>query len=57
MQAQTLALIDQFTAEAEQVAAELRSFKPHSDAGRHLQLRRRFEELQRWIGACKASLA
>jgi hypothetical protein len=57
MQAQTLALIDQFTTEAGQVAAELRSFKPHSDAGRYLQLCRRFEELKRWIGICKASLA
>jgi hypothetical protein len=57
MQAQTLALIDQFTAEAETVAAELRSFKPHSDAGRYLELRRRFEELQHWISTCSASLA
>ena len=57
MQSQILALIDQFTEEATQVAAELRSFKPHSDAGRYLQLRRRFEELSRWISNCKAALA
>jgi hypothetical protein len=57
MQDQILALIAQFTAEAEQVAAELRSFLPLSDPGRRLELLRRHEELRRWISTCEADLA
>jgi hypothetical protein len=57
MQDQILALIAQFAAEAEQVAAELRSFLPLSDPGRRLELLRRHEELRRWISTCEADLA
>lgn len=47
MQDQILALIAQFTTEAEQVARELRGLLPHSDPGRYLELQRRHGELQR----------
>jgi hypothetical protein len=57
MQEQILNLIAQFTAEAEQIAQELRSFRPHSDAGRYLELTRRHGELQHWIATCKAHAA
>jgi hypothetical protein len=57
MQDQILALIAQFTAEADQVAAELRSFLPLSDPGRRLELLRRHEELRRWISTCQAYAA
>ena len=56
MQDQILALIAQFTTEAEQIACELRGLLPHSDPGRYLELRRRHGELQRWIGTCQAHL-
>ena len=57
MQEQILNLIAQFTAEADQIAQELRGFLPHSDPGRYLQLTRRYGELQRWISACEAHAA
>ena len=57
MQAQILALISQFTAEADQIAQELRGFLPHSDPGRYLELTRRHGDLQRWIHTCKAHAA
>jgi hypothetical protein len=57
MQEQILNLIAQFTAEAEQIAQELRSFRPHSDAGRYLELTRRYGQLQHWIATCEAHAA
>jgi hypothetical protein len=57
MQDQVLALIAQFTAEADQIAQELRGFLPHSDAGRYLELSRRYGELQSWICRCEAHVA
>jgi hypothetical protein len=57
MQDQVLALIAQFTAEADQIAQELRGFLPHSDAGRYLELSRRYGELQNWICRCEAHVA
>jgi len=54
MQAQILALIAQFTAEADQIAQELCGFLPHSDPGRYLELTRRHGDLQRWIRTCEA---
>lgn len=57
MQAQILTLIAQFTAEADQIAQELRGFLPHSDPGRYLELTRRYGELQRWISTCQAHAA
>jgi|GEM_PF-6404911 len=57
MQAQILALIAQFTAEADQIAQELRGFLPHSDPGRYLELTRRHGDLQRWIRTCEAHAA
>jgi hypothetical protein len=56
MQAQILNLINQFSAEADQIAQELRGFRPHSDPGRYLELTRRHGELQRWIATCGAHL-
>ena len=57
MQDQVLALIAQFTAEADQIAQELRGFMPHSDAGRYLELSRPYAELQSWICSCEAHVA
>ena len=57
MQAQILDLIDQFTAEADQVAQELRSFMPRSNPGRHLELSHRYGDLLRWIETCRGHLA
>ena len=54
MQAQILTLIAQFTAEADQIAQELRGFLPHSDPGRYLELTRRHGDLRRWIATCEA---
>lgn len=57
MQAQILNLIAQFTAEADQIAQELRGFLPHSDPGRYLELSRRHGELLRWVETCRGHLA
>lgn len=57
MQDQILALIAQFTAEADEAARELRGLLPHSDPGRYLELCRSFEERKRWIGTLQAQLA
>ena len=57
MQAQILALITQFAAEADQIAQELRGFMPYSDPGRYLELTRRHGDLQRWIRSCEAHAA
>lgn len=57
MQAQILTLIAQFTAEADQIAQELRGFLPHSDPGRYLELSRRHGDLRRWIATCEAHAA
>ena len=57
MQDQILALIAQFTTESDQIAQELRGFMPHSDAGRYLELSRRYGELQGWICSCEAHVA
>jgi hypothetical protein len=54
---QLTALIAQFTAEADEIAQELRGFLPHSDPGRYLELTRRYGELQRWISTCEAHAA
>ena len=57
MQDQILNLIAQFTAEADEVAQELRSFMPRSNPGRHLELSRRHGELLRWVETCRGHLA
>jgi hypothetical protein len=57
MQAQVLNLIAQFTAEADQIAQELRGLQPLADRGRRLELSRRYSELQRWISDCQAHAA
>jgi hypothetical protein len=48
--AQARNLAAQYATEAEAVAAELRSFRPHSDAGAYLALLDRLAELRRWVG-------
>jgi hypothetical protein len=56
MQEQILELIAQHTAEANQIAEELRGFLPHSDPGRYLEISRRHGELLRWITNCEEYL-
>jgi hypothetical protein len=56
MQEQILNLIAQHTAEADQIAQELRGFRPHSDPGRYLEISRRHGELLRWIANCEEYL-
>jgi hypothetical protein len=51
--AQAQALAAQYTAEAQAVAAKLRTFRPHSDPGSYLELIRRLEDLRRWVGILK----
>ena len=48
--AQSRELAAQYAAEAETVAAELRTFRPHSDPGAYLALSDRLAELRRWAG-------
>ena len=48
--AQARNLAAQYAAEAEAVAAELRTFRPHSDPGAFLALSDRYVELRRWTG-------
>jgi hypothetical protein len=48
--AQCRDLAAQYTTEAVAVAAELRSFRPHSDPGAYLALSDRLAELRRWAG-------
>lgn len=57
MQDQIIALIAQFTAEAHDIAQELRGCLPHKDPGRYLELSRRHGDLQRWIKSCRGHLA
>ena len=57
MQEQIIALIAQFTAEAHDIAQELRGCLPHKDPGRYLELSRRHGELLRWVETCRGHLA
>jgi hypothetical protein len=56
MQEQILNLIAEFTAEADQIAQELRTSLPHEDPERHLHISRRHGELLRWISVCERHL-
>jgi hypothetical protein len=48
--AQSRDMAAQYAAEAVAVAAELRTFRPHSDPGTFLALSGRLAELRRWVG-------